>query len=164
MASRLNPDSRRIIAAQGLRAAGYGCTSVLLGALLAARGYSALLVGVLLGCIVAGTAVGSLVCGKVADRIGRRRRYVVIFLGMALAGATIALGAPAWVIVVLALLGMLSTDSRQRMGSFGTEHHGRSRNASDAVVRVPALGVGNCRGHRVPSPCVTGTCAWAASG
>ena len=68
-------------------AAGYGCTSVLLGALLAARDYSGLLVGVILGCIVAGTAVGSLVFGRVADRIGRRRCYLAIFLGMSLAGA-----------------------------------------------------------------------------
>jgi hypothetical protein len=58
---RLNADSRLIIAAQALRAAGYGFTSVLLGALFAARDYSALLDGVLLGCIVAGTALGSLV-------------------------------------------------------------------------------------------------------
>ena len=87
MSAQLNPDSRRIIAAQGVRAAGYGCTSVLLGALLAAGDYSGLLVGVILGCIVAGTAVGSLVFGRVADRIGRRRCYLAIFLGMTLAGA-----------------------------------------------------------------------------
>jgi hypothetical protein len=64
MSAQLNPDSRRIIAAQALRAVGYGCTSVLLGALLAARDYTGLLVGVILGCIVAGTAVGSLVFGS----------------------------------------------------------------------------------------------------
>jgi MFS family permease len=87
MSAHLNPDSRRIIAAQGLRAAGYGGTSVLLGALLAARDYSALPVGVILGCIVAGTAVGSLLFGRVADHIGRRRCYLAIFLGVSLAGA-----------------------------------------------------------------------------
>jgi MFS family permease len=108
--ARLNPDSRLIVAAQGLRAAGYGFTSVLLGAMLAARDYSALLVGILLGCIAAGTAVGSLVFGRFADRVGRRRCYRAISLGMALVGTLMAFGAPAWLILVLALLGLLSTD------------------------------------------------------
>jgi hypothetical protein len=36
----MSPDTRRLVAAQGFRAAGYGGTAVLLGALLAARDYS----------------------------------------------------------------------------------------------------------------------------
>jgi len=108
--TRLSADSRRIIAAQGLRAAGYGCTAVLLGALLAARSYSALTTGVVLGCIVAGAALGSLLIGALADRLGRRRCYLAIFLGVACGGAVMALGARVWVILLLGLLGVLSTD------------------------------------------------------
>jgi len=107
---RFSPDARRIIAAQGLRAAGYGCTSVLLGGLLAARYYSPLTTGLVLACVVAGTAWGSLVLGRVADRVGRRRWYAAIYLGVALAGLIMAFGPPLWLIVVLALAGVLSTD------------------------------------------------------
>lgn len=106
----LSPDARRIIAAQGLRAAGYGCTSVLLGGLLAARDYSPLTTGLVLACVVAGTAWGSLLLGRVADRVGRRRWYAAIYLGVALAGLIMALSPPLWLIVVLALVGVLSTD------------------------------------------------------
>lgn len=110
MNTRLGADSRRIIAAQGLRAAGYGCTAVLLGALLAARSYSSLVTGVVLGCVVGGTAIGSLLIGALADRLGRRRCYLAIFFGIAIAGAVLALGPPAWLILLLGLLGVLSTD------------------------------------------------------
>jgi MFS family permease len=106
----LSGDSRRIIAAQGMRAAGYGCTAVLLGGLLAGRSYSALTVGLVLACVVAGTAWGSLVVGRFADRLGRRRWYAAIYLGVAVAGGVMAFGPPLWAIIGLALLGLLSTD------------------------------------------------------
>ena len=106
----MSADSRRIIAAQGLRAAGYGFTAVLLGALLAARGYSPLRVGLVLAALVAGTAGASLLVGAVADRAGRRRSYRALFLGLAAAGAVVAAGAPFGVLLVVALTGMLSTD------------------------------------------------------
>ena len=76
MRTRLSADSRRLIAAQALRAAGYGFTAVLIGALLAARAYSSVQAGILLGALVAGTAGASLLVGAYADRVGRRRAYV----------------------------------------------------------------------------------------
>jgi MFS family permease len=106
----ISTDARRIIAAQGLRAAGYGCTSVLLGSLLAARGYGTVASGILLACVVAGTAWGSLLLGRLGDRVGRRRWYAVIYVGVAAAGLVMALDPPYWVIVALALTGVLSTD------------------------------------------------------
>jgi MFS family permease len=106
----LSPDARRIISAQALRAAGYGCTSVLLGSLLAARGYGAVSSGILLACVVAGAAWGSLLLGRLGDRVGRRRWYAVIYLGVAGAGVAMAFGPPYWAILVLALAGVLSTD------------------------------------------------------
>jgi MFS family permease len=106
----MSMDARRIVAAQGIRAAGYGFTAVLLGALLAARDYTPLRAGVVLGALVAGTAGASLLVGAVADRVGRRRCYVVLFLGLAVAGAAVGAGAAFWVLLVVALTGLLSTD------------------------------------------------------
>src|SRR6058998_3128394 len=87
-------DSRLLVAGQGVRAFGYGFTAVLLGALLAARGYSHLQAGVLLTALIAGTALASLLVGRVADLIGRRRCYGAVFALVATAGALVAIGAP----------------------------------------------------------------------
>jgi len=110
MSARMSADARRIVAAQGMRAAGYGFTAVLLGALLAAREFSPLRAGVVLGAMVAGTAGASLLVGAVADRVGRRRCYSVLYIGVAVAGAAVAVGASFWVLLVVALTGLLSTD------------------------------------------------------
>lgn len=110
MRARLSADSRRLVAAQALRAAGYGFTAVLIGALLAARDYSTVQAGILLGALVAGTAGASLAVGAYADRVGRRRAYLVIYLGLAVAGAIVAAGAPYWLLLLVALTGLLSTD------------------------------------------------------
>jgi MFS family permease len=106
----LSADARLLIAGQGVRAFGYGFTAVVLGALLAARGYSHLRAGLLLMSLIAGTAASSLVVGAVADRVGRRRCYRVFFLLIAVAGASVAAGANYWLMVLLGLTGALSTD------------------------------------------------------
>jgi MFS family permease len=98
------------VAGQGVRAAGYGFTAVLLGALLAARGFSHLQVAVVLTALIAGTALASLAVGRFGDRFGRRRSYAVFFGGVAVAGVVVAAGAPLWVLLVVALTGTLSTD------------------------------------------------------
>jgi MFS family permease len=106
----LTGDARLLVAGQGVRAAGYGFTAVLLGALLAARGFSSVQVGVVLAALIAGTALASLAVGRYGDRIGRRRCYAVFFAGIAVAGVVVAAGAPLWVLLVVALTGTLSTD------------------------------------------------------
>jgi len=106
----LGRDATLLVAGQAVRASGYGFTAVLLGALLAARGYSHLRAGVMLTAIIAGTAIASLVVGALADRVGRRRSYGAFFLGVATAGAVVAAGAPFWVLLIVALTGTLSTD------------------------------------------------------
>jgi MFS family permease len=106
----LSQDARLLIAGQGVRAAGYGFTAVVLGALLAARGYTSLEVGVVLTALIAGTAVASLVVGVFADRFGRRRSYGVFFAGIGIAGLVVALGAPLWLLLIVAITGTLSTD------------------------------------------------------
>jgi len=108
-ASRPGRDATWLIAGQGIRAAGYGFTAVLLGALLAARGYGPLQAGLVLTALIAGNAIASLVVGVVADRLGRRRCYAGFFLAVALAGAAVAAGAPFW-LLLLGLTGTLSTD------------------------------------------------------
>src|SRR6266566_4109941 len=100
----------RVLAAQGLRAAGYGFTAVLLGALLAARGYSHLRAGLLLAAMVAGASWVSVLVGVFADRWGRRRSYAGLGLILAGSGAVYA-GSDAYpLLVAAALAGMLSTD------------------------------------------------------
>jgi MFS family permease len=106
----LTGDARLLVAGQGVRAAGYGFTAVLLGALLAARGFSSVQVGVVLTALIAGTALASLAVGRFGDRFGRRRSYAVFFAGIAVAGVVVAAGAPLWVLLVVALTGTLSTD------------------------------------------------------
>jgi len=103
-------DASLLIGGQAVRAAGYGFTAVILGALLAARGYSHLRAGLVLAALIAGTALASLVVGALADRVGRRRSYAVFFLLVAVAGAVVAAGAPFWLLLVIALTGALSTD------------------------------------------------------
>jgi MFS family permease len=106
----LTGDARLLVAGQGVRAAGYGFTAVVLGALLAARGFTSVQVGMVLTALIAGTALASLAVGRFGDRAGRRRCYAVFFGGIAAAGVVVAAGAPLWVLLVVALTGTLSTD------------------------------------------------------
>jgi MFS family permease len=106
----LGRDARLLIAGQGVRAAGYGFTAVLLGALLAARGYRPAQVALVLTALIAGTALASLAVGAFADRLGRRRCYALFFAGIGGAGIVVAAGAPLWALLVVALTGTLSTD------------------------------------------------------
>lgn len=106
----LTGDARLLVAGQGVRAAGYGFTAVLLGALLAARGFGSVQAGAVLTALIAGTALASLAVGRYGDRFGRRRTYAAFSLGIAAAGAVVAAGAPFWVLLAVALTGTLSTD------------------------------------------------------
>jgi MFS family permease len=106
----LSRDARLLIAGQAVRAAGYGFTAVLLGAVLAARGYTTLQVGVVLTTLIAGAAVASLAVGSFADRIGRRRSYGLFFVGIGAAGLIVAVGVPFWLLLIVAITGTLSTD------------------------------------------------------
>jgi MFS family permease len=106
----LTRDARLLVAGQGVRAAGYGFTAVVLGALLAARGFTSVQAGLVLTALIAGTAMASLAVGRFGDWFGRRRSYAVFFAGIAVAGVVVAAGAPLWVLLLVALTGTLSTD------------------------------------------------------
>jgi MFS family permease len=110
MRTGLPADVRRILAAQALRAFGYGLGAVLLGVTLRQRGYSAALVGVVLTAVVAGTVVASVLLARYADRAGRRRCYVVMYLLLGVTGVLFAAAAPLWVLLAASLTGALSTD------------------------------------------------------
>lgn len=106
----LSEDARLLIAGQGVRAAGYGFTAVLLGAVLAARGFDSLQVGAVLTALIAGTAVASVAVGMFGDRVGRRRCYALFFAGLAIVGLLVAVGIPWWALLIVAVTGTLSTD------------------------------------------------------
>jgi len=93
-----------------VRAFAYGFGAVLLGVTLSQRGYSATLVGVVLTAVVAGTVTASLLLARYADRAGRRRCYVVMYLLLAVVGVVYAASAPLWVLLAASLTGALSTE------------------------------------------------------
>ena len=110
MSRRLTSDARRVLAAQALRALVYGFGAVLLGVTLDERGLSSTEAGLVIAAVVAGTVVTSLLVGRYADRVGRRRCYVVLYLVLAMVGVAFALSDQAWLLILFALTGALSTE------------------------------------------------------
>jgi MFS family permease len=105
-----NADVRRIVTGQALRAFVYGLGSVLLGASLKERGWTTGQVGALLTAIVAGTALMSILVGTFGDRVGRRRFYGFLYLGLAGTGFAFGLSTSLWLLALVALTGTLSTE------------------------------------------------------
>jgi MFS family permease len=103
-------DALWIFAAQAARAFGYGLAAVLLGATLAASGLGPVRVGLVLAAVVAGTVVASLLVGAFADRLGRRRTYVVLYVALGVTGVVYAVTTSWPILVAVALLGALSTE------------------------------------------------------
>ena len=106
----MGPNVRRILTAQALRAFAYGFGAVLVGAALAQRGYSSTTVGLVLTSVVIGTVVASLWLARYADRVGRRRSYVAMYVLLALVGVVYAVSSPLWLLLLVSLTGALSTD------------------------------------------------------
>jgi MFS family permease len=138
----LSADGRRILAAQSVRAFGYGMTSVLLGASLEARGWSGTQVGLLLAAVLAGTAIASIVVGRFANRIGRRRLYAILFGGLALAGLVFGLTTAFWALFLVALAGTLSTDVVES-GPFTSLEQAMLPSTTPPERRARAFGVYN---------------------
>jgi len=109
----LSADLRRILGIQAVRAFLYGFGAVILGATLAAQGASDLAVGVLGAAILAGMAISAITVGVLGDRWGRRRTYGGLLLLMGIVGAAYAATDKLWILIVLALLGVLSTDANE---------------------------------------------------
>jgi len=109
----LSADLRRILGIQAVRAFLYGFGAVILGAALAASGASNLAVGLLGAAILAGMAISAITVGLVGDRWGRRRTYSGLLLLMGIVGAAYAATDRLWILILLALLGVLSTDANE---------------------------------------------------
>jgi len=106
----VSSDARRILLVQALRAFAYGLGSVLIGVTLADLGYSGVQVGLVLGALVAGSALMSLVLARYGERIGRRHWYAGLLVVMGVAGTVFALTGSVWLLVVAALTGTVSTE------------------------------------------------------
>ncbi|MCX4734104.1 MFS transporter [Streptomyces sp. NBC_01363] len=106
-------DLRLVLAVQGLRAFGYGFSSVLLGTALAAGGLSATQVGVIFATMLTGMACFSLLVGRYADRLGRRRTYLTLLITMGISAALFALTNYFPLLLLAAFTGTLSTDPNE---------------------------------------------------
>ena len=82
----------------------------MLGATLDEHGFSSVEVGLVLGSVLAGTVIASLVIGRYGDRIGRRRCYRSLYGLLALTGVVFAVTGSALLLVAVSLLGALSTE------------------------------------------------------
>src|ERR1700686_2478260 len=100
-------DTRILMTAQGARALAYGFGTVLLGGSLASSGLSHAQVGLLLTAVVAGMALMSIVVGTLGDRLGRRRVYAILFVGLAVSGLVFAVTTEFWALCAVALTGTL---------------------------------------------------------
>jgi MFS family permease len=109
----LAPDLRRILGIQAVRAFLYGFGAVILGATLADRGASTAQVGLLGAAILAGMAIAAISVGLMGDKLGRRRTYTGLLALLGLVGLVYALTDAFWVLVALALLGVMSTDANE---------------------------------------------------
>jgi MFS family permease len=110
----MTSSGRRVLAmvlvSQALRGLGYGLAAVQLGAVLRGQGLDGPAVGLVLAAVVAGSAAASLALGRWGDRFGRVRAYTLLYLALAVSGAILAMGGPAWLVALVALTGALSTE------------------------------------------------------
>ena len=107
---RLSGDSRRVLAAQALRAFAYGLGAVLLGTTLEQLRLSPTKAGLVLAAVVGGAVTASFVIARHGDRWGRRRTYRGLYLLLAATGIVFAFAQQWWVLAVVALGGALSTE------------------------------------------------------
>jgi MFS family permease len=140
--SRVTGDGRRILAAQALRAAVYGFGAVQLGVTLAAHGWSSGQLGGLLAAMVAGTALASVAVGVLADRVGRRRTYAALFVGLAASGLVFGLTSQPWALAAVALPGTLSTEVVES-GPFTSLEQAMLPETTPAAVRTRLFGIYN---------------------
>jgi MFS family permease len=106
----LSGDARRLLAVQALRAFAYGLGSVLIGVTLERAGRSGTEVGLVLGALLAGAALASLLLARYGDRIGRRRSYRLLLAAMGTAGVVFAVTTWPPALILAALTGTVSTE------------------------------------------------------
>ncbi len=112
-ASPIQPDLRRILWIQALRASVYGFGVVVLGTALGRSGLSNAQVTVVFTAMLAGMALASVLVAAFGDRIGRRRLYAGLLALMGVVGVAFALSGNVWVLSLVALTGTMSTDANE---------------------------------------------------
>jgi MFS family permease len=135
----LRQDAQCILLVQALRAFVYGLGSVLIGVALADLGLSAVEVGLVIGALVAGTAVVSLFLARFGDRIGRLRCYTALLAVMAVAGTVFAFTESVWLLVLAALTGTVSTEVVES-GPFTSLEQAMLPSAAQGHARVRLFG------------------------
>jgi MFS family permease len=138
----LSADALKVLAAQALRAFGYGFGAVLLGATLDQRGFTSTEVGLVLTAVVAGTVIVSLGVGRHGDRIGRRRCYIGLYLALAVVGVVFSASSPLWALMLVALSGALSTEVTES-GPFTSLEQAMLASELEGHQRVRGFGIYN---------------------
>jgi MFS family permease len=105
----LNP----VLTIQALRAVLYGFGAVLIGQVLARRGYSPVEVGIVLTSLVLGMGISSLLVGAIGTRFSPRALYVGLLLVMGLSGLVFVISSWLPALVAAGLTGTISTDPNE---------------------------------------------------
>jgi predicted MFS family arabinose efflux permease len=134
----VDENQNAVLAIQALRAALYGFGAVLLGEVLALRGFGPAQTGLVLTAIVAGMGVSSFLVGAIGPRLPTRSLYLGLLLLMGASGLVFA--ATAWLpaLVVAGLTGTISTDPNES-GPITTVEQGLI-GRSDARIRLRLFG------------------------
>jgi predicted MFS family arabinose efflux permease len=127
-----------VLAIQALRAALYGFGAVLLGEVLALRGFGPAQAGLVLTAVVAGMGVSSFLVGAIGPRLPGRSVYVGLLLLMGASGLVFATTAWLPALVVAGLTGTVSTDPNES-GPITTVEQGLI-GRSDAPRRLRLFG------------------------
>ncbi|HEY2916809.1 MAG TPA: MFS transporter [Candidatus Limnocylindrales bacterium] len=106
-------DGRLLFAARAVRMFGYGSLAVILAIYLAAAGFDATAIGILLSLTLVGDTLVSLWLTTHADRIGRRRTLLVGAGLMAAAGLVFASQTSFAILLIAATIGVLSPSGNE---------------------------------------------------
>jgi MFS family permease len=109
----VSDDLSAILIIQALRAGLYGFGAIVIGEVLALRGYSPIEVGIVLASLVAGMGISSLLVGIMGPRLSGRALYVGLLLLMGLSGLVFAITAWLPALVIAGLTGTISTDPNE---------------------------------------------------
>src|SRR5437660_3763745 len=105
--------ARLILLMRGLRSLAYGLLAVILGVVLAGKGFSPAAIGVLITVSLLGDMVGTYVIGLFADAWGRRRTLALLALLMAGTGVIFGLVTSYPVLLAAAFFGTLGTTASE---------------------------------------------------
>lgn len=106
----------RLLIAKAFRAFGFGLNAVVLGLYLAGLGLAAPTIGLVLSAALAGTMGLTLLVALWGDRIGRRRLLVLGSALMLLAALIPFVGADPFLLVAIALTGMVAVNNNESIG------------------------------------------------